>query len=235
VANYLIENKVRSTWFITHDSPEIRRLLYCDLFEVGIHPNFGEESTQGRTPSDVMANLLRIAPEARSTRTHSLIQSTPLLRMMREKFNVLQDVSLFLPSIPNIVPHRLFFSKDVALLRIPYFWEDDYEMINQNACFSLSDEKYHVGGIKIFNFHPIHIVLNSHAMEDYYLCRSKVNIAGCTIWELQDYINTSQPGVGMFFRELAQLIKNDTSLSGVTISELASRWMTLESCGHRKT
>ncbi|MCX6671896.1 MAG: hypothetical protein NTX92_08260, partial [Euryarchaeota archaeon] len=41
IADYLIMNKIKSTWFITHDSPAIRKLLAKpDIFEVGIHPNF---------------------------------------------------------------------------------------------------------------------------------------------------------------------------------------------------
>lgn len=58
VANYLIEKEVKATWFISHDNPEIRRLSdYPDLFEVGLHPNFNEGSTQGDSPRKVMTYL----------------------------------------------------------------------------------------------------------------------------------------------------------------------------------
>ena len=48
VADYLLENKIKSTWFITHDSPQIRKLLdNPEMFEVGINPNLDKGSTQG--------------------------------------------------------------------------------------------------------------------------------------------------------------------------------------------
>ncbi len=236
VANYLITNKIKSTWFITHDSQEIRKLFdHQDIFELGIHPNFSEASTQGKTPRDVMRHLQKIVPQAKSVRTHSLVQSSRLMKMLREEFNILYDVSLLLPYTPNIIPHEMFYSKNVALLRIPYFWEDDEEMCRPEPCFSLSSYKYHVDGIKIFDFHTIHIMLNSYSIENYYLCKSKVDITNCSLSELQNYINTSGKGTGTLFRELVQFNKKN-GYQGSTISELASKWRSLnENSSHSKS
>jgi hypothetical protein len=234
--NFLIENEIKSTWFVTHESPEIRRLLeYPNLFELGIHPNFGEGSTQGKTPRETLINLKKIIPEARSSRTHDLLQSTSLLRMLREEFDILYDVSILLPNTPNIVPHKIFFSKNMGLLRIPYFWEDDTEMYSPDPCFSLSHNKYHTNGIKIFNFHPIHIVLNSFSMDNYFLCKSEIDITKCSLSELQCYIKKSGEGTDTFFRELVHQIKTDGQFSGMTISGLASKWKSLyENSSNRK-
>lgn len=167
VANHLIKSNVKATWFITHDSPEIKALLdYPDLFEVGIHPNFKDDSTQGNTPEEIMTYLLEIVPQARSMRTHSLMQSTPLLRIAHEKFGIQTDVSLLLPYTPNIVPHKLYASKSKGLLRVPYFWEDDIELNNPYPSFSLSNDRFKVCGLKIFNFHP---VLISQEIEAFFL------------------------------------------------------------------
>ena len=46
VSEKLEKAKIKSTWFITHDSPAIQRLVNNPLFEVGIHPNFLSNSTQ---------------------------------------------------------------------------------------------------------------------------------------------------------------------------------------------
>lgn len=228
VRDYLIDNEIKSTWFITHDSPEIRKLFdYPTLFELGMHPNFCEGSTQGNTPREVMRYLQKIVPQAKSVRMHSLVQSSPLLKMMQEEFNILYDVSLLLPYTEGITPHEIFYSKNVSLLRLPYFWEDDLEMYRPNPCFSLTNNKYHVDGIKIFNFHPIHIVLNSYSMENYYLCKSKVDIRKCSLSELQKYINTSGEGTGTFFKELVQFNKNN-HFPGLTISELAFKWRSIK-------
>jgi hypothetical protein len=236
VANFLIENEIKCTWFVTNESPEIRRLLeYPDLFELGIHPNFGNGSTQGKTPRETLSNLKKIIPKARSSRTHDLLQSTSLLRMLCEEFDILHDVSILLPNTPNIVPHEIFFSKNMGLLRIPYFWEDDTEMYSPDPCFFLSHGKYHENGIKIFNFHPIHIVLNSYSMDNYFRCKSEIDITKCNLSELQRYVNKSGKGTETFFRELVQQIRNDGQFSGITISDLANKWKSInENSGNRK-
>lgn len=218
VVNYLVKNKVKATWFITHDSEQIRELFkYPYLFELGIHPNFHERSTQGKTPGEVMSYLQKIVPQAKLVRTHDLMQSSSLLKMMREEFNILYDVSLLLPNTPNIIPHEIFYSKDIGLLRFPYFWEDDIEIYNSNPCFSFKHKKYHVPGLKIFNFHPIHILLNSCNMENYNNFKRAKNPS------ITDYINENQ-GIGTFFREIVQFLINNTDFPGQTISDLADKW-----------
>jgi len=224
VANYLIDNKIKSTWFITHDSPQIRKLLdNPDIFEVGIHPNLDKGSTQGANLKEIFDYLLKISPNAKSVRIHKLLQSFPILQTIREDYGIIHDASLFLPDTPNIVPHKLYFSKDVEILRFPCFWEDDAEMRTPVPSFSLSDKKYRVDGVKIFAFHPIHIVLNSYSIDNYFQLKSKVDITKCDMGDLKNYINTTTKGTGTFFREITQFIKEKHS-SGLTISDLAKIW-----------
>lgn len=226
VMNILIVNKVKATWFITHSSQEIRRLFkYPHLFEVGLHPNFCEGSSQGKNPKEIMNNLKEIASEAVSVRMHGLVQSTRLLSMLREEFNILYDVSIFLPETPNIVPHEIFFSKGKpGLLRIPYFWEDDEEMYRPNTCFSFKHEKYHVPvGLKILNFHPIHIILNSCEMTNYNNCKNCRSLHELSTEDVQSYINKDQ-GTGTLFKEVVQFLSNNAKSSTQTISDLAQKW-----------
>ena len=110
VANILIANNVKATWFITHDSQEIRN-LFIPLFEIGLYPIFEEGSAQGKKSKEVMRYLKWIVPHAKSIRTHGLVQSSRLLQMMREEFDILHDASLFLPKIPNIIPQEIFFRR----------------------------------------------------------------------------------------------------------------------------
>jgi hypothetical protein len=50
VAEILVSRGVKATWFVTHDSPGVRRLrARPDLFELGIHPNFLPGSSHGRS------------------------------------------------------------------------------------------------------------------------------------------------------------------------------------------
>lgn len=94
VKEQLVKNRVKATWFVTHDSPEIRNLQEYPFFELGIHPNFDVKSTQGNNPDEVMRFVKKIVPDAKSVRTHALIQSSALLKLMREKFGIIHDVSI---------------------------------------------------------------------------------------------------------------------------------------------
>lgn len=222
VADYLIDNEMKSTWFITHDSPAIKKLLARpSLFEVGIHPNFSDGSTQGEHPREIMKRLLTIAPQAKSVRTHNLLQSTPLLKMMREEFGILHDCSLLLPDTPNLVPHKFYFSTDINILRYPTFWEDDVEACSPSPSFSLKNKKYHVAGLKLFVFHPIHIILNSYTMDNYYRCKSNVDITQCSMTDLKKYVNATVNGTGAFLKGLTRAIKSGSSPQGLTVSDLA--------------
>ena len=51
----LISAAVKSTWFITHRSPLLEKLReQKSLVELGIHPNFLPQSTQGKSTDEVI-------------------------------------------------------------------------------------------------------------------------------------------------------------------------------------
>jgi len=225
VADIFIERNVKATWFITHESPETRKLFdHPNLFEIGLHPNFHEESTQGMDPMEVMTYLRRIAPSAVSLRTHGSVQSSRLLGMIREDFDILNDVSLFLPESPNLIPHEIFYSRDdKGLLRFPYFWEDDEEMYRPESIFSFENEKYHVPGLKIMCFHIIHIMLNSRTMTNYNECRKGKAVIDMSEDYLQPFVNKGK-GTCTLFMEVVDFLSGNEETPSQTISDLARRW-----------
>lgn len=220
IAEILIQKKLKATWFVTHKSPAIQRLReHPNLFELGIHPNFLEGSTQGINPHDVMKFLLNIVPEARSMRTHGLMQSSHLIKMMVEEFKLEYDVSLFLPNTPNIRPHLLHTSRNKYVVRIPYFWEDDIEMISLNPNFSSRNPKYYFPGLKIFNFHPIHVCLNSRSLDNYNVCKAMNQDIRELTKEMAEPSIYSGQGTMTFFGELVQYHETHNQ-TGAKISEI---------------
>ena len=161
VAQILTEKRVKTTWFVTHASEAIERLRrQRELFEFGIHPNLLEGSEHGGSESEVLRHIVNIVPESESMRTHGLYQSTGFLKRAAEDYGIKTDVSIYLPGSQYIEPHRLIFEKAV-LIRIPYFWEDDFEMFEQNSSWRLSDPKFKGPGLKVMNFHPVHVITNN--------------------------------------------------------------------------
>jgi hypothetical protein len=156
----LIENKIKATWFITHRTKAIDRLQNKpELFELGLHPNCLPGSTHGNSEDEVLTHIRSLLPQAVSMRTHGLYQSSNFLRKAAKDFGVKNDVSLLLPGMHNIKPFQLKLG-NVVLNRVPYFWEDGLEMLDERPSWSLSDPKHHGPGLKVYNFHPVHIFFN---------------------------------------------------------------------------
>lgn len=193
VANILIANKVKSTWFVTHNSDAIERLkARSDLFELGIHPNMLSGSTHGKTEDEVLNYILNIVPNAISMRTHSLYQSTGFLIKASKEYGILNDVSLFLPRAPHLQPHTVQWH-GISLCRIPYFWEDASEMSEDNSIWDISDYRLKLKGLRILSFHPIHIALNTERFERY---SDLKKIKPVQLWDRQFIEDNSYKGDG---------------------------------------
>src|SRR4051812_25050096 len=94
VADRLIQANVKTTWLVTHPSAAMTSLAkQSGLFDLGIPPNFLPASTQGQTPRDILRYCLAAVPKAKTMRTHSLAQSTPLLEMVMAHTPIRADLS----------------------------------------------------------------------------------------------------------------------------------------------
>ena len=159
-------SKISATWFVTHETPVLERIQSNDLFELGIHPNFNfllnEEKKKGKDAEQIIDNMLKIVPEANSIRSHSMTQSSILLDLFVNK-KLKYDCNHFIPHQANInIKPWVLWN---GLFRIPYFWEDDLSCIFKEKC-SIKDLVDRVG-LKVFDFHPIHIFLNTENLNRY--------------------------------------------------------------------
>lgn len=211
VADILLEQQVKSTWFVTHPSPAIERLsCFPDFFELGIHPNFLSGSTQGKTAREILSYCFEIVPAAKSMRTHSLVQSTPLLGEILQQTPIEIDVSLFLPHVPRLQPFDYHWN-DQCLLRVPYFWEDDFEMERPVSIWRL-DRLPLADGLKVFDFHPIHIFLNSHNMNSYTQFKKHGNSANFSSELSKTFVQQGEGTQSMFMDIVLELSQSGQSL-----------------------
>jgi hypothetical protein len=173
-ADLLASHGVKATWFVTHMSPAIERLRQRSaLFELGIHPNFLAGSSHGATPEDVLDHCMKLVPEARSMRTHALVQSTPMLDLLLRRTPIRSDVTIFLPRARHLelIDYQW---KGERLLRVPYFWEDDVEMLRMEPSWDAAPLLSHCHNLSVFAFHPIHVMLNSADMAPYEALKQSV-------------------------------------------------------------
>lgn len=165
-AELLIKAQFSATWFVTHNTPYLDKLRMHEKFELGIHPNFNfllnGDTRNGNSALMILNKLMLIVPEAKSVRSHSMTQSTVLLDLFRDK-GITHDVNCFIPIQTGIeIKPWLLWN---GLVRVPYCWEDDV-----HCMYQLNDkiEPYlKRPGLKVFNFHPIHVYLNTENLDRY--------------------------------------------------------------------
>jgi hypothetical protein len=200
VAEEVGRRGVRATWFVTHPSPVLEELRAApDLHELGIHPNFLPGSTHGTEADDVLGHLLELVPEARCSRSHGLLQWGDLFRTLMA-CPIRIDSSTFLPGLAGIAPVHQWRAGE-SLLRIPFFFADDHELEKPDPGFELGAH-LEVDGLKVFDFHPLHVYLNSSEPAQYAeLKREAGDIRNATP-ELVDRYTNDGRGTKTLFLEL---------------------------------
>lgn len=164
------EARVAATIFVTHDTPLLARMRANPRIELGLHPNFNPLldglSSQGSAET-VMRGLQRIVPEARAVRSHSMTQSSRLLDVFL-RCGITHESNHFVPAHTGIAlkPYR-HWKQD--LVRVPYCWEDDVDLAFGSPLPILSVAAGE--GLKVFDFHPIHVALDTVSLAHYEAAR----------------------------------------------------------------
>ena len=165
------EYGINATFFLTHETKLIDRMKKNPNIELGIHPNFNflldGDFRYGKNIDQVLKYYINIYPEAISVRSHSVTQSSLIDQLFVEN-NLLFDVNTFIP-FSNTMLVKPWYKLN-HLSKIPYFWEDDIQISNNNDEWETA-KYFNFKGIKVFNFHPIHIFLNCEKIERYYNCK----------------------------------------------------------------
>jgi hypothetical protein len=151
----LESHNIKCTLFCTHKSEAINS-LNPDLFELGIHPNFNPIlEGKGGNINEVIDELMKMYPNAKGIRSHSLLQSSALLNLFAKK-GFQYESNEFVPYAKNVTPSLLWN----GLVRLPFIWEDDIHWMYSKK-FDDLDVDLASPGLKIFNFHPVHVFLNT--------------------------------------------------------------------------
>lgn len=162
--------KLSATWFVTHATPLLGRLRNNPYFELGIHPNFNflldGDNRAGNNANEVVDRLMTLVPEAKCVRSHSLTQNSNLIDMFSHK-GFTHECNTLIPANSGIAlkPWASFGS----LTRVPHFWEDDVHVLYDSIGIPQPNpaELASAGGLKVFDFHPIHVFLNTESLDRY--------------------------------------------------------------------
>lgn len=188
------------TIFITHDTPLLARMRANPIFRLGIHPNFYPLLNAKPDRGDyreTIAALKTLVPEAAVARSHGLVDAGLILNEFKAQ-GIKGDSNLFLPFSSGISPKP--FRHYTGLKRLPYFYEDDAYCLEAVKASPEDHLRLDPSGLKIFNFHPIHLFLNTESTARYDSSRA---VHG-DFAKLSDWVNLSaDEGAFAFIKRLS--------------------------------
>jgi len=157
---------VPSTWFVTHETPLIDSLRKLKNVELGIHPNFnplldGTCQNHNNTSEKILKSSMSLVKDAKSVRSHSLTQNERLVDQFKQ-LGLTHISNTFIPcGSGNFVKPFKIWDQMVV---VPHCWQDNVSL-KMSLPFPTSIEispMFHV-----FNFHPIHVFLNTENIDRY--------------------------------------------------------------------
>lgn len=155
--------QVGATWFVTHKTPLLADLKREPCIELGIHPNFNSllNGDSNTSSSAVIADCLSMVPDARTVRSHSLTQNERLVDQFRDA-GLTHISNLFMPYGCGIQtrPFRVWDN----MIMVPHSWQDNVAL---KMSMGFPERSDFVSGLHVFDFHPIHVFLNSESLERY--------------------------------------------------------------------
>lgn len=193
VLEYTLEifelHHIKATIFLTHETSLIDRIRSSKYLELGIHPNFNfllaGDFRYGKNFEEVIKYYLELVPNAKSIRSHSTTQNSGILEKFSE-LGIKYDSNDFI-AFNSGIELKPWLYVNHKLVKVPYFWAEDVHMLYR--------EEWSVGrflsipGLKVFNFHPIQIFLNTEKQERYLEARPYLK----EYKKLKELIN---PGIG---------------------------------------
>jgi len=180
---------ISATWFATHNTPLLSRLRSNPMFELGIHPNFNPllqgDNSKAADALQVIKQAFEIVPDSLSVRSHSIAQSGPILQAFAES-GLTHDSNYMVPESAGIPlrPWRM----NCGMTEVPYCWADEH-ISNGRQSNDFKDIIRRVG-LAVFDFHPIHVFINTDSPSSY----SKVRPHLSDVERLIKYRNLSSCG-----------------------------------------
>lgn len=165
----ILEAEVKATMFVTHETPVLDKMRESPLISMGLHPNFNpllRGQTSSSSPASIMSDLKEIVPEAKVLRSHSMSHSGLWLNSYKE-LGISHLSQYYMGGVKNIQP----FKHVNGLVEVPvYFADDGYLLVKNhkqnNPCLA-EITSIPTKAVKVYNFHPIHIALNSSSFTAY--------------------------------------------------------------------
>lgn len=159
-------------------------------FPSGIHPNILKNSDQGSTLDEVIHFFKKLKINFDTCRFHRLHYGYSDLKILSQH-GVQLDSSTILFNGKNIIPN---YHYDIDIILAPYFWEDGIN-ITSKKFLKTNFIDWETKGLKIFDFHPVDIYLNTSSIGQKELFKSRfINPLESNKKSVDDLINKNDFG-----------------------------------------
>lgn len=197
---------VQATFFATHSTSLFNGI---QGHEIGIHPNF----LLAKDYESELDRLMNLYPQAKGVRCHSYYQNTQILDLFVER-GLQYDSNSVMFGCHNIQP----FKHWNGLVRVPVFWEDDINCLVGATWNPELLPLANPNALYVFNFHPIHIYLNTEKLSRYKTAKPYYHDP----IKLREFVNPESTDVGarVFLKRLLSLVKG--KYSSTTLIEIAT-------------
>ncbi len=160
----LSDNRLIAHVFRTSRSEALDYAVDTGLITNGWHPNFKRGSSHGLDIAEVIDTMMELFPGCTTVRAHSYFESSETWKMLKHAGITVESHG---PTDmeENLMPLRMMS----GLTRLPVYLEDDVHLIGESRQKSLKRFIRNIGvpGLKILDFHPIHLALNTPSLEHY--------------------------------------------------------------------
>ena len=161
---------IKPTLFVTHASEAVQRAAAGGCVELGAHPNFAPGTTQGEGVEEVIDYVRTLAPDTAAVRCHRHL-TTPEIEaaLVRRAFRL--DSTTYRHLAPDITAE----TQPCGLTRFPVFFEDDcHWQAGLSWRFADHAAEFFTTGLKILNFHPFFVMLNTPDADFYARFKHKI-------------------------------------------------------------
>ena len=157
--------------FRTSPCPVFDAAAKSGRFSQGWHPNFLPRSTQGSTPKEVIAYLQSHFPGARTVRGHEFVSFSSAAIELRNA-GILVDSHVATAYQEELLPLMHW----TGTLGLPVYFEDDVFFKHDPDRLNLDwvAKTLFSPGLKILNFHAVHVGINAPSEAHYQSVRDKI-------------------------------------------------------------
>ena len=202
------------TVFATHESNSVKR-RFSDI-EVGLHPYFHSDSSQGSTPEETLDTLEQISWNVPIYRSHRFLDSNLIREWMRglgmmASSNVCTDLNPMMP-----------FTHRSGMIEIPISFEDGgymergHDLSDNGKVLQLISESE----IFVIVLHPMHFVLNTPNFQWMRKLKDRTSRQHWNSFDVQEIQKLKHEGVGI--SSFVQEILAEIQICGCSFEKLSA-------------